>query len=162
MKKILVFFAAIVLIFALMACGGSEDSDNSSSEDTSTTAEESVAVEEEEEEPVDEFSTWDREQQNAYKAALNYLDFAPFSKQGLIDQLSSEYGDNYPQDVAEFAVNKIEERGEVDWVEQAKIAAENYLDLSSFSKEGLIEQLCSEYGDQYTREQAEAAVEAVY
>ena len=59
-------------------------------------------------------------------------------------------------------MNKIEERGEVDWVEQAKKSAQNYLDFSDFSKQGLIDQLSSEYGEQFTVEQATEAVEAVY
>jgi hypothetical protein len=50
----------------------------------------------------------------------------------------------------------------VDWEKQAERSAQNYLDTMSFSKDELINQLCSDAGDQYTREEAEAAVEAVY
>ncbi|UMZ72540.1 Host cell surface-exposed lipoprotein [Natranaerofaba carboxydovora] len=55
---------------------------------------------------------------------------------------------------AVYAVDEIE----VDWKEQAALKAEDYLDYSSFSREGLIEQL--EY-EGFTREQAEYGVEAV-
>ena len=101
-------------------------------------------------------------QKNAYKSAQSYLEFMAFSKEGLIDQLSSEYGDGYDREDAEVAVEALEEAGKVDWVEQAKKSAQNYLDFMSFSKDGLIEQLESEYGDKYTHEQAVEAVEAVY
>ena len=133
------------------------------------TANEEVAVEETaaeeataEETTINPQASWSREQQNAYKAGLSYLEFMSFSRQGLIDQLSSEYGDQYPLEVAEFAVNAIEEDGLVDWDAECEEAAESYLSFMTFSKQELIDQLCSDYGDQFTREQAERAVEKVY
>ena len=108
-----------------------------------------------------EYESMTMSQKNAVKSALNYLQFSPFSHNGLVAQLSSEYGDNYPKEDAEFAVSYLEDNGKVDWNEQAVKAAKNYLEFSSFSREGLIDQLCSEYGDQYTREQAEYAVDQV-
>lgn len=107
-------------------------------------------------------ANWTAEQRNAYNAGKQYLAYSAFSKQGLIDQLSSEVADNYPVDAAEFAVDQIERRGEVDWYEQAERAAREYLDYTSFSKQGLIDQLSSEYGSKFTQEQAEQAVENVY
>ena len=47
---------------------------------------------------------------------------------------------------------------EVDWMEQAAKAAQNYLDFSSFSKQGLIDQLEFEG---FTSEQAAYGVSAV-
>ena len=96
-----------------------------------------------EEPTVADESSWTREQQNAYKAAKSYLNFLPFSKQGLIEQLSSEYGDQYPEEVAVFAVEQLEERGEVDWYEQAEKCAKSYLEVMDFSRQELIDQLCA-------------------
>ena len=158
MKKLLALLFVLVMTFAFSACGDTSSSDDSN-------ASEDVAVEEEvetEAEANDPTADYSMEEENCYKAAMNYLDYTGFSKQGLIDQLSSEYGDNYPKETAEKVVNDIEEAGLVDWVEQAKICAQNYLDTMSFSKQELIDQLCSEYGDQFTREQAEEAVGEVY
>lgn len=98
--------------------------------------------------------------EQAYRAAENYLSVSPFSKKGLIDQLSSEYGDKYTKDEAEYGVNLLESNGEVDWKEQAAKAAQNYLDITAFSKNELIEQLSSEYGDKYTKEEAQYGAEA--
>ena len=67
-------------------------------------------------------------QQNAINAAQNYLSTAPFSKQGLIQQLSSSAGDGYPYADAVFAVEHIQ----VDWDQEAVKAAKNYLQTSSF------------------------------
>lgn len=98
-------------------------------------------------------------QENAVRSAENYLDFAPFSRQGLIDQLSSEYGDKYSLEDATFAVNHVEKG--VDWNEQARKSAEGYLSWNPMSRQGLIDQLSSEYGDKYTLEQATAGVAAI-
>ena len=93
-------------------------------------------------------------QENAVKEALTYLSSMAFSRQGLIDQLSSEYGSQFPLADAEFAVTYLEKNSEVDWNEQAAKSAREYLDSQSFSCNGLIDQLSSEYGSQFTSSQA--------
>ncbi|MFK7939965.1 MAG: Ltp family lipoprotein [Roseovarius sp.] len=89
-------------------------------------------------------------QKNAVRSAQSYLAFAAFSRDGLIDQLSSEYGDGYEVSDATIAVDSLN----VDWSQQAAKAARQYLEFSGFSCRGLIDQLSSEYGDQYTKDQA--------
>ena len=76
-------------------------------------------------------------QENALEAAQNYIDIGPFSKAGLIQQLSSSAGDGYSRADATFAANHVD----ADWNAEAVEAAKNYLDISSFSKQGLIEQV---------------------
>ena len=100
-------------------------------------------------------------QKNALQEAINYLRLKAFSRQGLIDQLSSEYGSQFPKEDAEFAVAYIEDHDMVDWNEQAVKEAQAYLNMKSFSKDGLIDQLSSEYGSKFTKEQAEYAVKEV-
>lgn len=97
-------------------------------------------------------------QQNAYAAATNYLSFMPFSRAGLIQQLSSEYGEGYPLEDAEFAVSRLEAEGAVDWNAEATRSAQSYLETQPFSRQGLIDQLSSEYGEGFTLEQAEYGV----
>lgn len=94
-------------------------------------------------------------QKNALRAAENYLDFAPFSYKGLIEQLSSDAGDGYDRADATYAADHVD----ADWKEQAAKAAQNYLDFSPFSRQGLIEQLTSDAGDGYTMEQATYGVD---
>lgn len=158
------WFWVIIVVLVFGGFGGKSSSNESSDSSSSAQVEEDATEEAVEEEPavVDPTANMSAEERNAYRAAKNYLAMTGFSKRGLIDQLSSEYGDNYSREAAEAAVNALEENGEVDWVEQAKRSAQNYLDMTAFSKEGLIDQLSSDYGDKYTREEAEAAVEAVY
>jgi Host cell surface-exposed lipoprotein len=98
-----------------------------------------------------------KSQEQALGAAQDYLEFSGFSKAGLIDQLSSEYGDGFPRKDATWAVNHLE----VDWRKQAVRSAKDYLDLSHFSRQGLIDQLSSKHGDKYTVAEATYAANQV-
>jgi hypothetical protein len=73
-----------------------------------------------------------------------------FSRRGLIQQLSSSYGDGYSEADATAAVNSLS----VDWNTQAVRSAKQYLSMMGFSCSGLIEQLSSDAGDKYTRSEA--------
>jgi len=89
-------------------------------------------------------------QKNAVRSAKQYISMSGFSRSGLIDQLSSEYGDGYEVADATAAVDSLT----IDWNEQAARSAKQYLDMSGFSCNGLIDQLSSDAGDKYTVEQA--------
>lgn len=89
-------------------------------------------------------------QKNAVRSANQYLSMQGFSREGLIQQLSSEYGDSYNRSDATVAVDSLN----VDWNEQAVRSAKQYLKLQSFSCRGLIDQLSSSYGDGYTESEA--------
>ena len=89
-------------------------------------------------------------QKNAVRSAEQYLSFQGFSRSGLIEQLSSDYGDGYNVDDATVAVDSLN----VDWNEQAARSAEQYLSMQGFSCQGLIRQLSSDAGDGYTESQA--------
>lgn len=84
------------------------------------------------------------EQRNALRKAEDYLDYSPFSHDGLIHQLEYE---GYSTEDATFAADNCG----ADWNEQALMDAKDYLDYSAFSYKGLIRQL--EY-EKYTTEQA--------
>ncbi len=88
--------------------------------------------------------------ENAIRSAENYLMMTGFSRDGLIEQLSSPYGDGYSVSDATAAVDSLS----VDWNAQALRSAEQYLQMTGFSCSGLIEQLSSEYGSKYTIDQA--------
>lgn len=89
-------------------------------------------------------------QRNAVRSANSYLKLSGFSRLGLINQLSSEYGDRFSIGDATVAVDSLG----VDWRTQAARSAASYLKTSGFSCQGLVTQLSSEYGDKYTVEQA--------
>ncbi|WP_230667584.1 Ltp family lipoprotein [Microbacterium sp. MEC084] len=78
------------------------------------------------------------EQQQAIEKARDYLDFTAFSRSGLIGQLEYE---GFSTADATYAVSYLENRGEVNWRDQAVKKAQQYLDFMSFSRQGLIDQL---------------------
>ncbi|TIC79481.1 hypothetical protein E8D37_16865 [Nocardioides sp. GY 10127] len=94
---------------------------------------------------------------NALAAAKDYLQFQAFSRQGLIDQLSSDYGSGFKLADATWAVDQLD----TDWNKQAVRAAKSYLDFQPFSRQGLIDQLSSAYGSQFTVAQATYAVNKI-
>jgi hypothetical protein len=96
-------------------------------------------------------------QEQAIGSAKDYLGFSAFSRAGLIQQLSSKYGEGFNKADAIFAVNHIR----VNWNEQAVRSAKDYLSMSHFSRVGLIQQLSSKYGDGYTVAQATYAANHV-
>lgn len=100
-------------------------------------------------------------QENAIEEAESYLSFTSFSRAGLFDQLTSEYGSGFEKAEAEFAISYLEDNKLVNWKKEAVEAAESYLDLTSFSRAGLYDQLTSKYGGQFTKKQAEYALEQV-
>ncbi|MHC9510702.1 Ltp family lipoprotein [Kangiella sp. M94] len=89
-------------------------------------------------------------QKNAVRSAQQYISVQGFSRNGLIEQLSSDYGDGYNVSDATVAVDSMN----IDWNKQAVRSAKQYLSIQGFSCKGLIEQLSSSYGDKYTKSQA--------
>ncbi|HAT3516169.1 TPA: hypothetical protein I8522_002732 [Serratia marcescens] len=98
--------------------------------------------------------TWARDltgpQKNAARSAKQYLSVAGFSRDGLIQQLSSDAGDGYEISDATVAVDSLN----IDWNQEAVKSAKQYLSMMGFSCKGLIHQLSSSAGDKYTVDQA--------
>lgn len=100
-------------------------------------------------------------QSSALRSAKSYLSFAGFSRAGLMKQLTSEYGEGFAAEDAEFAIAQLESAGEVDWNQEAVESAKSYLEFQGFSRDGLYDQLTSEYGENFTPDQANFALAAV-
>lgn len=103
--------------------------------------------------------TYTESQQNAIDSAQQYLAMQPFSKAGLINQLSSSAGEGYPMADAVFAVNHI---GPVDWTHEAYLSAKQYLQMQPQSLSDLITQLESSAGEGFTHAQAVAGATQAY
>jgi len=89
-------------------------------------------------------------QNNAVRSANQYLSMMGFSREGLIQQLSSDAGDGYSVTDATVAVDSLN----INWNRQAVRSAQHYLSMMGFSCKGLIEQLSSDAGEKYTVSQA--------
>ena len=163
MKQVLKIALGIVLGFVLLVVGCTAlilETDNGTDDVDNPTTQEEEAVEEEVPEAAipeeDEVAPFEYEQ--ALKSAQNYVDTLHFSRQGLKQQLTSEYGSGFSEEAAEYALEHVD----VDYKQEAVEAAESYLDTMSFSREGLKQQLTSEYGSGFTEEEAEYALDQVY
>jgi len=90
------------------------------------------------------------QQINAVRAAQSYLNISGFSRDGLIEQLSSPAGSGFNRNDATLAVDSMN----VDWNLEAVKSAKQYLKLMGFSCKGLIQQLSSPAGGKFTEQQA--------
>ena len=96
-----------------------------------------------------------KEYQNALKKAQDYSDLMYMSKARLYDQLTSEYGEKFPADAAEWALEHLN----ADYYFNALKNAENYNKHMHMSKARLFDQLTSPYGEQFTEDEAQYAVD---
>ena len=77
------------------------------------------------------------------------------SKQGIYDQLVSEYGGQFPAEAAQYAIDNID----ADWNANALEKAKEYQETMAMSKDAIYDQLISEYGEKFTPEEAQYAID---
>lgn len=94
------------------------------------------------------------EYKNALKKAKSYSDTMHMSKAGIYDQLTSEYGEQFSAEAAQYAVDNVD----ADWKANALKKAQSYQDTMSMSPAAIRDQLTSEYGEQFTKDEAEYAI----
>ena len=95
------------------------------------------------------------EYQNALKKAESYSKLMHMSKQKIYDQLTSEYGEKFPADAAQYAIDNLN----VDFKANALEKAGSYSKTMHMSKQKIYDQLTSEYGENFTAEEAQYAVD---
>ena len=77
------------------------------------------------------------------------------SKKGVYDQLTSEAGEQFPADAAQYAVYHVK----ADWNKNALEKAKSYQENMDMSVEAIRDQLTSEAGEQFTQEEADYAIQ---
>lgn len=95
------------------------------------------------------------EYKNALRKAKSYSDLMHMSKAGIYDQLTSEYGEKFSPEAAQYAMDNLE----ADWNKNALEKARSYQDSMAMSPDAIYDQLTSEYGEQFTPEEAQYAVD---
>ena len=91
---------------------------------------------------------------NALAKAQFYSDNMHMSKKGLFDQLTSEYGEGFPPEAAQYAVDNVQ----ADFNQNALEKAKTYYYNMNMSKQAVWDQLTSAYGEQFTHDQADYAI----
>lgn len=123
-----------------------ETTSEESEEPTEEVTEEANEPEEETQDDVP--SEW----QAALNSAETYADIMNMSRQGIYDQLTSEAGDNFPDEAAQYAYDNIE----YDWNDNALKSAQNYQEMMDMSHNAIYDQLIFE---KFTPEEAQYAVD---
>lgn len=174
-KRVWFWVIAVIIVFGALGANGSEKepapvASNSSINNVNTTQAKSddmgkdKAVEEVKDERTKESievkeepkkDSVPREFKAALKKAELYAETMSMSKAGIYDQLTSEYGENFPAEAAEYAIDNIE----FDWKEIALKKAEMYAESMSMSDAAIYDQLISEYGEKFTKEEAQYAID---
>lgn len=92
---------------------------------------------------------------SALSKAANYSDMMYMSKAAIYDQLTSEYGERFSPDAAQYAIDNMT----ADWNSNALQKAKNYSDTLYMSKAAIYDQLISDYGEKFTPSEAQYAVD---
>lgn len=169
-KKIAWIVTGVVIIIGMISGGVNSAQQPSSSgadapaasapaetvaDDTTETVEEPV------EEPVEVVEEEEpaapavpAEHASALVKAQQYSDFMHMSKAGLYDQLTSEYGEQFTPEAAQYAVDTVD----ADWNANALEKAKSYQETMAMSPSAIHDQLTSEYGEQFTVAEADFAI----
>lgn len=148
-KIALIVFVVLVVIGALGSGGSDEPS--SAPADGGTAPAAQAKDPEPEPEPEPDVPT---EYKSALKKAQSYSELMHMSKQGIYDQLTSEYGEQFSVEAAQYAVDNLQ----ADYNANALAKAKSYQDDMSMSPEAIRDQLTSEYGEKFTQEEADYAI----
>ena len=158
-KKLLSILLCGAMCISLVACGSSTT--NTSAKQNETNVEENSKgsesnVEEEtaQADVTEEKEDIPTEYKNALKKAQMYSDSMNMSKAGLYDQLTSEYGEKFPAEAAQYAIDNVN----ADWNNNALKKAKEYQDMA-MSKDAIYDQLTSDYGEKFTPDEAQYAVD---
>ena len=156
-----VWFWVIAIIIVIGATGGSGTNDSkeinsgnieSEQEVSQNNSENTTAENKSETEVEDNIPT---EYKSALRKAKSYADTMNMSKAGIYDQLTSEYGEKFTVEAAQYAIDNIT----VDWKENAFKKAKSYQETMSMSPAAIYDQLISEYGEKFTAEEAQYAID---
>ena len=97
------------------------------------------------------------EYRSALAKADSYANDQHMSKKGLYNQLTSEYGEQFSKEAAQYAVDNIKS----DWKANALAKANSYANNQHMSKKSVYDQLVSEYGEKFTKTEAKYAIDNV-
>lgn len=100
-----------------------------------------------------------QEYKNALTKGLQYANQLHMSKKAIYDQLTSSYGEGFPADAAQYAIDNMTG---VDWNANALAKAQEYYTGMSMSKIAVYDQLTSEYGEQFTASEAQYAIDHLH
>lgn len=93
--------------------------------------------------------------QSALSKAQDYSYLMHMSRQGIYDQLTSEYGEKFSPEAAQYAVDHLQ----ADYNANALAKAKDYQKTMSMSPEAIRDQLTSQYGEKFSPDEANYAIQ---
>ena len=156
-----VWFWIIAIIIVIGATGGSGTDDSkeinsgnieSEQEVSQNNIENTTAENKSENKVEDNIPT---EYKSALQKAKIYSDTAYMSKAALYRQLTSEFGEKFTSEAAQYAIDNVE----ADWKENALKKAKLYQETMAMSPNAIYNQLTSEFGEMFTAEEAQYAID---
>lgn len=144
---VVLLLVAIGIIGSFIVAGTSINSFTNNT--TSSTSDETEQEEVNENEP-----DIPAEYESALSQADSYANNLHMSKQGVYDQLVSEYGGQFKVAAAKYAIENVV----ADWKENALVKARDYQDTQHLSPAAIHDQLTSEYGENFTQAEADYAI----
>ena len=158
-KRVWFWVIAIIIVIGATSGSGTDDSKEinsgniESEQEVSQNNRENTTAENKSENKVED--NIPTEYKSALRKAKLYADTMNMSKAGLYDQLTSEYGEKFTVEAAQYAIDNIT----VDWKENALKKAKLYQETMSMSPAAIYDQLTSEYGEKFTAEEAQYAID---
>ncbi len=150
--KVLTVIGVIILLAIIGGAAGGNKSSNSTT-NSSTTASTSSKTE-----PAAATETKQPAVPAEYKSALSqagtYANTMHMSKQGLYDQLVSEYGGKFSAPAAQYGVDNVK----TDYNANALAKAKTYQDTMHLSPSAIHDQLTSSAGEKFTAAEADYAI----
>lgn len=150
-KKILIGIVAVIVVLGAIGSLGGDKKETPAT--SNSTTQEVAKVTEEPKKEVDE--SVPVEYKSALEKAGFYANEMNMSKKALYEQLTSEYGEKFPKEAAQYAIDNVV----ADWKENALNKAVFYQKEMNMSRQAVYEQLVSEYGEKFTKEEADYALE---
>lgn len=152
------FLALILLVIIIGMFSDDETTQDATTETEQAETEKKVETtaepkEEAKEEPKED--NVPREYKSALKKAESYANTMHMSKAGIYDQLTSEHGEAFPKEAAQYAIDNIKH----DWKANALEKAKTYAESMAMSDSAIYDQLISEYGEKFTAEEAQYAID---
>ena len=155
LQKVVVVVVVLLLISGLgqaLSNGEEKVTTKTDEETTVNSSSEGQNTQKEETKKEDDVPT---EYKSALRQAKSYSDNLYMSKQGIYDQLVSEYGGQFSAEAAQYAIDNLEADYKKNALEQAK----SYQETLAMSPNAIYDQLISEYGGQFTAEEAQYAID---
>lgn len=145
------WFWLIVVFIIIGVAGNGGNSENIENKEDNKTIEETKQNDEQ----IKEEPSIPAEYRSALNKAQSYSDLMHMSKAGIYDQLTSEYGEQFSAEAAQYAIDNVT----ADWNANALEKAKSYQEDMSMSPNAIYDQLISEYGEQFTPEEAQYAID---